>query len=170
MSFTPIAPSEIEVGKAVKKELWEKVRSNLDDHEQRIQALSFGSSPIIVFNNDVLNASSANSLTGLAYFRSVVPFSVTTVKIQIFETNGISSGILSMDIKKGASLDPLTFNSILTTEAAIDFSIANDFDESDGILDPIEQSVASNEFLRLDITSLPSTPVGKFRILVYGII
>jgi hypothetical protein len=170
MSFNPIDSNEIKVGKAVKKELWNKVKGNFDDHESRIQALSFGASPIVVFNNDVLNASSANSLTGLAYYRAIVPFTITTVKLQIFEKGDVVSGILSMDIKKGTTLDELDFSSVLTTEASIDFSVANDYDESDGVLDALNQSVAVDEYLRLDITSLPITPVGKFRVLVYGII
>lgn len=168
MAFTPISSTEIEVGKATKKELWRKVRENLDDHESRIQALSVGASPIVVFNNDVLNASSAGSLTGLAYFRAYIPFSVTTVKVQIFEKGIITSGLLSVDIKKGSSLDPITFSSILTTEAQINFATAVDYDENDGILDSTKQSVSANDILRLDITSLPAIPLGKFRILVYG--
>lgn len=170
MAFTPIDPSEIEVGKATKKELWRKVRESFIDHESRIQALAVGTSPVVVFNNDVLNASSATSLTGLAYFRSYIPFTITTVKLQIFEKGIITSGILSFDIKKGTSLDPLTFNSVLTSEPSINFSTAVDYQESDGILDSLEQSVNANEYLRLDITSLPAIPVGKFRVLVYGLI
>lgn len=170
MAFTPYTSTEIEVGKPVKKELWRKAKDNFDDHEARILALSLGTSPIVVFNNDVLNASSANSLTGLAYFRAYVPFTVTTVKLEIFEKGIVSSGTLSFDIKKGTSLNPLSFNSILTSEPSINFATAVDYDESDGILDSLEQTVNANEYLRLDITSLPAIPVGKFRILVYGTI
>jgi hypothetical protein len=168
MPFIPFLPAEIEVGKPVKKELWQKVLGNFDNHEQRILSLSLGASPVVVFNNDVLNASSALSLTGLAYFRAYSAFTVTTVKLEIFEKGIVTSGVLSYDIKKGTSLDPLTFGSILTAEPLINFATASDYDEASGTLDSAEQSVEINEYLRLDITSLPAIPVGKFRVLVYG--
>lgn len=168
MAYDPILPAEIAVGKAIKKELFRKISNNLDDHEDRILALSSGFSPIVVFNNDVLNGSSANSLTGLAYFRSYVNFTVTTVKIEIFEKGIVTSGTLEVDIKKGTSLDPITFNTILITPPSIDFAVDPDYTESDGVLDIGEQSILANEYLRLDITSLPTIPLSKFRILVYG--
>lgn len=168
MAYEEILDSEYNVGKAVKKELWRKTKNNFQDHENRINALSLGSAPVVVFNNDIRNASSASSLTGLAYYRSYVQFTITTVKLQIFQKGIVTSGLLKMDIKKGTTLDDLSMSSILTSEPTIDFSSAANYAESDGILNPSEQIILPNQYLRLDITSLPALPVGSFRVLVYG--
>lgn len=168
MAYDPLLPAEYNVGKAVKKELWRKTADNFEDHENRINSLSLGAAPVLVFNNDILNASSAQSLTGLAYYRSYVQFTITTVKIQIFTKGIVTSGILSMDIKKGNTLDDLSMASVLTAEPQIDFSTASNYAEADGTLDVAQQIVLPNQYLRLDITSLPALPVGAFRVLVFG--
>ena len=168
MAYDPILGPEYNVGKALKRDLWRKTAENLEDHENRINALSLGAAPVVVFNNDILNASSALSLTGLAYYRSYVQFTITTVKLQIFQKGIVTSGILSLDIKKGSTLDDLSMASILNTEPQINFATAVDYAESDGVLNPTEQLILPNQYLRLDITSLPALPVGAFRVLVYG--
>jgi hypothetical protein len=169
-SFIPFSDEEIKVGKAIKKELWKKLKDNFDNHEQRILTLSVGAAPVVAWDNTVVNASSATSLTGLDYFEAVSSFTITTVKLQIFETGITTSGILSFDVKKNNSLDPIGFQSVLTTQPSINFSSASDYDFSEGILDSSNQFVNAGDFLRLDITSLPVQTVGKFRVLVYGII
>jgi hypothetical protein len=168
MAFTPVPSGSLLPGKAVKTEILTTFNNNLNDHESRIQALSIGAAPIEVFHYGVINASAHPSLTGLDYYRAFIAFNITTVKLQIFEKGLISSGIISLDIKKGNTLDNLSFNSILTSQASIDFATASDYDEADAVIDPALQSLTPGQFLRLDITSLPSLPLGKFRVLVYG--
>lgn len=169
MAFTPINNAEIAVGNAVKKELFEKVKDNFDDHESRISALSLGAAPVVVFHFDVVNASSASTLTGLCHYEAIAAFTLTTVKVQIFETGSIVSGILEIDVKKSTTdLDDANFSSVLTTLPSIDFSTAVDYDSDLGVLDGVAQSVGAGDYLRLDVTSLPSLPLGKFRVLVYG--
>jgi hypothetical protein len=117
-----------------------------------------------------LNASSAGSLTGLLHHEAIGAVTITKVAIRIFEKGIITSGIFEVDIKKGTSLDDLSMTSIMTTKPLIDFSAANNFDENIGVIDPVQQTASPGEFLRLDITSLPSIPLGRFRVLVYGVI
>jgi hypothetical protein len=168
MAFIPIPSTSINVGKALKKELFDAVKSSLDDHENRINSLAVGASPIEVFNFPVLNASSAGSLTGLTYFRATSAFNLALVQIEIFEKGIITSGILSVDVKKNTSLNSVGMTSVLTVQPSIDFSTASDYAISSGTLDPLNQSIAQGDVLRLDVTSLPSIPLGKFRVLVYG--
>lgn len=170
MAFVTIPSSLIQIGSALKKELFDLIKGNLDDLDSRVNALSLGAAPVEVFNFDVLNASSASSLTGLIHHEALSAFIVTEVKIQLFETGGISSGVLSVDVKKGPTPDDLTMVSILTTQPSINFLTAVNYDSASGVLDPSQQTIAQGEILRLDITSLPSTPLGKFRVLVYGVI
>jgi hypothetical protein len=167
MSYSEINGDVIKVGKALKKELFRKIRDNFIDHEARISSLALGANPIEVFNFPVLNASSANTLTGLTYYRPLSAFTVSTVQIEIFEKN-IFTGSLSIDVKKGTSLNPTTFSSILTTQPTINFQTASSYDIASGVLDGEKQLIQQGEYLRLDVTSLPSTPLGKFRVIVYG--
>ena len=168
MAFIEIPPALIEVGKALKKEIFDAIKASLDDHENRINSLAVGASPVVVFDNTILNASSAGSLTGLNYFRAASGFNISLVQLEIFDKGGITSGIVSFDIKKGDSLDDADLSTVLTIQPSIDFAIASDYDIATGTLDPLEQSVTQGQVIRLDITSLPSTPLGKFRVLVYG--
>lgn len=168
MSYSEIPESIIGVGKALKKEIFKKIRDNFIDHEARISALALGATPVEVFNFPVLNASSASSMTGITYYRAITSFTISTVQIEIFTKDGILSGTLSVDVKKGSSLDSSTMSSVLTTQPSINFSTANDYEISSGVLDEENQLVLQGEILRLDVTSLPSTPLGKFRVLVYG--
>jgi len=168
MAYSEIPSSSIQVGKAIKKELFQTIRDNFIDHEARIASLALGAAPIEVFNFPILNASSANSLTGLTYYRALSSFNLSTVQIEIFEKGIISSGILSVDVKKGPSLDDTGMVSVLTSQPTINFATAADYDIATGVLDPVNQLVLQGEILRLDVTSLPSIPLGKFRVLVYG--
>jgi hypothetical protein len=170
MAFITIPPSLIQIGSALKKELFDLIKDNLDDLDSRVNALSLGAAPVEIFNFDVLNASSASTLTGLIHHEALSAFTITEVKIQLFETGGITSGTLSIDVKKGPTPDDLTMVSVLTTQPSINFLTAVNYQTATGVLDPAEQAVAQGEILRLDITSLPSTPLGKFRVLVYGVI
>ena len=168
MAYTEIPSSLIGLGKALRKELFDLIRNNLSDHESRIAGLSLGASPIEVFNDLILNASSAASFTGLQYFRALSAFSVSVVQVEIFEKGLITNGTLSIDVKKSTTGLGGTYESILTTPPAIDFTTASDYATATGILNGSKQSISQGDILRLDVIGLPSTPIGKFRVLVYG--
>lgn len=170
MAFQAINDSEIDVGKPTKKELWKKVQNSLNAHEERISTLAIGAAPVEIFNLDIVNATSSSSLTGLLHHKAFIGFSVSTVEVQIFEKGFITSGILEVDLKKNTTLDDIGMISVLSTKPKIDFSLNNDYDVSAGILIPELQFINAGEFLRLDITSLPTIPLGKFRVIVYGVI
>jgi hypothetical protein len=171
MAFQIISLAEIAVGKPIVKALFTKIKNSLDDLDSRVTAIASGSAPIEVFNIDVANASSALSLTGLLYHEALSGFTISKVKIQIFETGIITSGSLTVDVKKSTTdLDDPSFTSILTTLPTIDFTTATDYDFDEGVLDISGQSISEGDILRLDITSLPTIPLGKFRVLVYGVL
>lgn len=170
MSYVAIDDNEIDVGDPVKKELFDKVKDNFDDHETRISAIENGSQKINVFKSVVLNASSASTLTGLAYFKADFAFNLIDATVQIFE-KGSLTGTLEIDVKKSTTdLDNSSFATVFTTEPSIDYSTASDYDESTNkVFDAGQVSISSGDILRLDITSLPSGGViGKFIVNVIG--
>jgi hypothetical protein len=170
MAYTELPLAIIAVGKAIKREIFTTIRSDLIDHETRITAQELGAAPIEIWNNTVLNASSASTMTGLDYYRAITNFTISRVEIEIFQKGIITSGVLSIDIEKGNTMDAGSMTSVLSAQPSIDFSTAADYAIATGTLNVSNQTVSAGQFLRLDVTSLPSIPLGKFRVLVYGTI
>jgi hypothetical protein len=90
MSFSTIASSVISVGSAIKAELWNKVKNNFDDHEQRLNQIETSTSKVYVFEHLFLNASSFSSATGVNYFEAKVNFTITAATIRIFEKGALT--------------------------------------------------------------------------------
>lgn len=167
MAFTAISNSAIAVGKAIKKELWDLVKGNFDDHESRLLDVETAGSLIPVFDETIYSAVEASTLTGVLYFRAKQAMKVVRVQVQIFEKGSISSGTLSIDCKKAATLGA-AFSTILTTQASVDFSTDPDFTSDDAVINSSLNSLAIDEYIKIDVTSLPATPLAKMRVVVYG--
>lgn len=168
MAYTTISSAAIQVGKAIKKNLWDLVRSNFEDHEARIAAVETIGTVVEIIDETVYSATASASLTGLFFYKAKQNIRVTKLEIQIYEKGSISSGSLTVDVKKSSSLNPIGFSSIMTTPATINFATAINYDLNAGVINSTLNDVAVNEYLRLDVTALPSTPLSKFRVLVIG--
>lgn len=168
MAFTTLDPNLLDVGDPTKKEIFDTLKSNQDDLNTRLTSQEQGAGKIVVFNDLVVNASSASTLTGLAFFRANADFSLIDAKVSIF-TVGSLTGTLEFDIKKNSSLDPTGMVTVFTTRPSIDLGTASDFDEStNAVFDSGQISVSDGDYLRLDITSLPSLVIGSFYLTVFG--
>lgn len=170
MAFTPIDSTEIEVGDPLKKELFDKIKASLDDHETRIADTETSAKKITVFKSLVLNATSSNSMTGLNYYRSDESFNLISCTITIFE-KGSLTGALEIDIKKSTTdLNSTSFSTVFTTKPKIDFSTAADYSSSTNqVFDNNQVSIVTGNYLRFDVTELPVSGVlGKFLITLYG--
>lgn len=165
MAYSTLNPKN--VGDAIKKDDWDALRENGEDHESRITATESSISKVVVFDSEVSTPSSAQSLTGITHFRAIQAFTVTAVQVEIFEKGSITSGVLSLDVKKNTTPDDTGMVSITTTEASIDFSTASDYAVDLADLDITQQDIAVDEVLRVDITSKPAS-LGRFRVLIYG--
>lgn len=170
MAFSSISSAVIAVGQAIKAELWGKVKSNFDDHETRINNIESSSSKIPVIKFMVLNGSEFAAGTGLYYWESNDNFIITSAYVQIFE-KGTLAGTFEADIKKSTTnLDGPSFTSIFTTKPSIVFASVSDYAKSTNqVFDPTKISIVSGNYLRFDITQMPTTSVmSKFLITVYG--
>lgn len=167
MAFTSIASSLYQVGKAIKKELFEKIVLNQSDINTRTQTLEQGASKTIIWNDRFLISNPSASLTGIDLWQAPAEFTLLDAKVGIFTEAGIT-GILEMDIQKSVDLDPANFNSVFTTKPSIDFASASDYDEStNAVFDIAEQSISVGDWLRLDLSSIP-TPIGGFTVYLIG--
>jgi hypothetical protein len=125
-----------------------------------------GGAPLEVFNHVVSVGAPAATLTGLSYFMAPVAFNITSVRLLVYTKNGVASGFLEADIKKNTTPAGAGMVSILTTKPIINFASDPDYTLSSGVI--ATAAVANNNFLRLDITSIPTGWAGRFQVLVYG--
>lgn len=170
MAFSSISSLAISVGKAIKKELWDKVKDNFDNLDSRVNSLETNAKKIEVFKLDVRNGSSFSSATGLIYYEADDAFTITDAFIRIYE-KGSLTGVLEVDIKKSTTnLDGTSFTSIFTTKPKITFASASDYDASTNqVFDAGQVSISPGDFLRFDITTAPGSGVmSKFLLTVYG--
>jgi len=169
MAYSAITSTEIQVGKPVTENLFTKVKDNFISHEDRLVLLEAANSKIIVFDFPVLNAASATTFTGITYYRVPFAFTLTNCKVIIYE-KGSLGGTLEIDVKKNTSLDDTGMTSVFTTKPKITYASASDYDESsNAVFDAGEQDVVEGDYLRLDVTSLPTGGViGKFNVYLIG--
>lgn len=170
MAFEVIDPNEIDVGDPLKKELFDKIKNSLDNHEDRIDELETGARKVDVFKFPILNGSAANSFTGITYYVADENFTLTSATITIFE-KGVLTGSIEIDVRKSVTdLNGTSFTSVFTTRPKITMASASDYETSSNqVFDNAQISISEGDFIRLDITELPTNGVlGKFIVNVYG--
>jgi hypothetical protein len=170
MAYNPILSAAISIGSAIKKELWDFVQGNFNDHETRINSIESSTPKIPVIKFYVLNASSFSTATGLFYWESNDTFTITNAYVQIFE-KGSLAGTFEVDIKKSTTnLDSPAFSTIFTTKPSVAFASVSDYAKSTNqVLDPTKISIVPGNYIRFDLTQMPTSGVmSKFLITVYG--
>ncbi len=168
MAFATLNNVLIEVGKAIKKEIFQTLKDNQDDLQARLSIIEAGTSKVVIFNFPVFNAASASKFTGLTYWRVPFDFSLLDAKIGIY-TKGALVGTLEMDIQKGATRDPAGMSSVFTTLPSLVMAAAADYEDSaNAVLDAGQQDLSTGDFLRFDITQLPTPVIGAFQIFLIG--
>ncbi len=169
MAYISISAFLIQVGKPIIKTLWDLTKDNFDDHESRIAGVEQGANKITAWNSLVRVRGNADSLTGLSVFRAPADMQLIEARVNIFEING-ATGTLEYDVKRSNAnaLDFSLANSVFTTKPSITMAGASDFDQStNAVFDINEQTLAKDDQLRLDITSLPVT-MTRFQIFLLG--
>lgn len=170
MAFVAINPTAIEVGDALTKDLFDTIKGNFDDHESRINSVETNAKRIEIFSLDIRNADSSPSFTGFAYARIITPMTLTNAFVEIYE-KGALTGALEIDIKRSTTnKDDSSFTSVFTTKPKITMATASNHDTSTNqVFSPSLINLAVGNYLRLDITELPTNGViGKFIVTCYG--
>ena len=170
MAYTSINSASIEVGDSLKKELFDLIKTDLDDHEARINSLEATAAKVDIFKFLLLNGSSFSTATGLAYYRAEDTFTITKGAIQIFEKNG-GAGSIEIDIKVSTTdLNGTSFTSIFTTKPKLIYASIADYAESTNqVFDATKINIVPGDYLRLDVTIVPTSGVlPKLLITSYG--
>jgi hypothetical protein len=168
MAFSSLSSTLYEVGKAIKKELFQTLKLNQDDLNSRLLTVEAAANKIRFFNGTVLNAATYASATGLFFHRVEASYDITDAKIAIFDKGSITTGTLSLDVQVASSPDFASSSSLFTTEPSLDLSVAASYSESNNaVLDNGVKSVTEGDYLRFDISSLP-TGLSRFQIYLIG--
>jgi hypothetical protein len=158
------------VGDALTKSFGDGIIDNQADFQTRITSLEGSAQKIVVFDSTIYNALTASSLTGIIFFRSPSAFSLTAAVISIYDTTGSSlSGTLSFDVQKASSPDFTSSTSVFTTKPSL--TSFTSYTESSNAVFKTDgtEDIAADDFLRLDIDSLPTGDVlPRIQIHVYG--
>lgn len=170
MPFITINPASIEVGDALKKELFDTIKGNLDDHETRINGLAVSAGKVDVFKYLLLNGSSFSTATGLDYYQAIEDFTLTNGSIRIF-TKGSLTGAIEIDVKRSVSnMDNASFSTVFSVKPKITLSGASDYASSTNqVFNAGQVDIKTGDILRLDITEAPTGGVlPRLQIIIYG--
>ena len=168
MAYVTINSNTIEVGDALKSDLFTTIKNDLDDHEARLIALGSGAGKVSLINTDInVGSTGAGFLTGALYVEVIQDCLVTEGAIQLFVKSPATTGSLTVDVKKNTSTNPSGFNSLFTSAPTLSMSTATDYQRTTGAINPATQSLVVGDILKVDITSLPAG-LQKFRIVLVG--
>ena len=168
MAFNTIPTSLIQVGKAVVKQLWQYTKDNFDDHETRINAVETGANKVIIFDDAVLNISTAASLTGVVKWRAPFAFTLLDAKVGIREVGSLT-GTLEMNVRKSTTADETSTTSVFTTRPSVAYGTASDWDESTNVVfDNVQKNVSEGNYLYIDVSALPSGGTTAFNLYLIG--
>lgn len=170
MAYTSINSSSIQVGDALKKELFDLIKSNEDDLDTRVTSLSASAKKIDIFKYVLLNGSSFSTATGLDYYQAIESFTITNAQIRIFE-KGSLTGFIEVDVKKSTTnMNDTSFTTIFTTKPKITLATASDYYTSTNqVFNSGQITINAGDILRLDITTAPTSGVlPKLQLIIYG--
>ena len=119
-----------------------------------------------IFNNVIILSSSAATLTGLNYFRALSGLTISSIVVQLWTKGAVASGNLTIDIKKNNSPAAAGMTSIFSVLPTFNFASASDYSTSTGTIST--SGLSGGDWLRLDVTSIPSGWSGRFSIMAYA--
>ena len=154
MAFTALSTADIQVGKPTKKELFDLIRTNFDDHETRITANEATANNPFPIRFEVLGDYSTltTPALGILYHRVNFDLTLTGAIIMIYEDG--TAGTVSTDIqmKRGAG----AFATVFSTKPSV-ASTGGDFSVSSNAVFSTTDIDAA-DILRLDISSAMTGP------------
>lgn len=164
MAFVAIDPTQIEVGKAVRKELWTKTKDNLDDLDTRLTAQESVGEKIVIINSDIVNlAQYANGSTLNALFVYEAPLDLNLITCELTVSTAGTSGAVEGDIRIGPNRT--TLSSVFSTRPSVDFSAGDDATSNNQVFAVTE--VDEGELIVFDILTIQQA-MGRLHVKILG--
>lgn len=184
MPYSDLDPTDLEVGKPIKKKLFDNISSNFTDHESRMNNLEQGAGKIVVADFEVTGYIShypVSEMVALATHRAPCSYKLLEFTVTLLDsTNGFAaenvvavsslSGELELDLKKSTD-GGITYTTIMLVKPKI-VSGVNGKGTSSRTTGCVAASfsdinINQDDMLRVDVTSKKDTQ-GTFHVLVYG--
>lgn len=167
MAYTVIDLTAIEVGKPVKKEIMEQLRTNQESFNTDIENLKQTATIDVFdikFGGDIADYTAAEIAQRIPVFRA--PVSATMVAFKIALLTASTSGTLEISIEKstddGVNWTPLLNNPVQVTGATVG-SVSSTVDW----VDIPSQSFAQGDLLRLVVDGV-QVDQGEFHVSIYA--
>lgn len=169
MAFSSLSSALYAVGRAVTRQLFHTLKTNQDDIQTRMLTLEASANKIVFFDGQILNAARYASATAVIFHRVEADIDITDCKIAIYDKNSISSGTLEIDVQKASGGNDFSASvSVFTTRPSLDLSVASNYTESNNaVLSLTNKVLSEGDYIRIDITSLP-TGLGRFHVYLIG--
>lgn len=169
MAFISIPSALIQVGKPLIKLLFDYIKDDLDDLDSRVGLVEGSAFKKEVYDHVLRSRGNSATLTGFNVTRMDSAFDLTDAKVIIGDITGSFTGTLEFDIRKSSTRDFTTSVSVFTTKPSIDMTTAVDYQESvNAVFDTNNNSVVEGDWLRLDISSMPSPRLNCFNVYLIG--
>lgn len=167
MAYDAINPSDINAGKAVKEELFTKIRSNQEGFNNDIEALK-QTSTIDIFNVKMIGSiedySTAELTERLPIFKAPVSATFTSFVVTLLTAS--IGGTLEIEIDKSTD-NGINWSPLLSTPVELTGTTIGSVSGSVSWIDLPSQSFAQNNLIRIRITGV-QTGQGDFHLSIYG--
>ena len=168
MAYTPLSSALYAVGRAVTRNLFSTLSDNADNLNTRLTSVEASASKILFYDGHIAAAGDYSSMTGALFHRVQAGIDITDCKIVLYDKGAVSSGTLELDVQKSSSLDFASSVSVFTTKPSLDLSVAASYSESsNAVLDNTNKSLSEGDYIRIDVTALPSG-LGKLFVYLIG--
>jgi hypothetical protein len=157
MSFITIDPNKIKVGDPITKETLDLIKSNLDDHEFRINSLNISLSGSLYILNDSFSFLNFEILDdpNIFYFTARRNFVANDFRVRLFTKGGLTSGSLSFQLEKTTTPSTPSYSSILNSELSFNFAVDANNSEKLASIDSSANSILTGDIIRVRITGHP---------------
>lgn len=167
MAYTPINTALIEVGKPVKKEIFDTIRANQEDFNASIQGLQQAST-VDVFNlkfGGNLNQYSQTEIDArLPVYKA--PASITLTAFSMTLLTASTSGTLEVDIEKSTD-NGATFSTLLSSPVQLTGLTVGSISGSVLWISAAAQDIAQGDLLRVRVLGA-QVDQGEFQLSIYG--
>ena len=168
MAFVTIDPNKIKIGDPITKDLWDLLKSNLDDLDSRITSLSSASIVVSLLNGDVSFVGYSALKPVISTHKILQDFSVNDFRVQLFSKLGITTGSLTLRLEKSTNTNDANFATILTSDLVFNFATDADYTERVGSINSLLNSVTTGNVLRIKVISIPAGFNGDILISLSG--
>ena len=167
MAYVAIDSASIEVGKPVKKEIFDTIRSNQEGFNTDIEALKQTSTIDVFdvkFGGEINEYSAAEIATFIPVFRAPVSATMVAFKVVLLEAS--TSGNLEVEIEKSTD-EGVNWTPLLSSPVTVTGTTVGSVSGTVSWVDVPSQSFAQNDLLRLSITGT-QVDQGEFHVSIYA--